>query len=717
MSITVPYNFTPRPYQLPFLSAMDNGKKRAVAIWHRRGGKDKTFLNFIIKKMFERVGIYYYFFPTYAQGKKILWDGIDGNGFRFMDHFPAEIVVRDNSTDMKVEIKNGSIFQIIGTDKIDSIMGTNPVGCVFSEYSLQNPKAWDLIRPILRENGGWAVFNYTPRGKNHGYDLYQMAKDNPDWFYQVLTIKDTQKENGVPIITEADIEKERAEGMEEDLIQQEYYCSFTAAVTGAYYAKQVQKAEDEGRICSVPHDPHLSVDTWWDLGKDDSTVIWFSQRTGKEIRFIDYYENNGEGLPHYVKVLKEKSYTYDKHYLPHDVEVSDLSVDGKKTRKDILEGLGVKPIEVVPKLPVEDGIEDVRGILNRCWFDKEKCKDGLHALREYHKEFDEKKKVFKSYPCHDWSSHACIDGDSLVLTDKGSRAIKEISVGDKVWTPNGYSRVTASGATKKVYEITELKLSNGNILRCTPEHKILTQKGFVRVDALRYNDAILSGGEWQCTLSSLFSRVKNTGFRATITGEKIGGRAVLPLFTEPFGNILTEISQKGMKFITKIVTPLTTAYTILSVYQATSISGIMPLNGLNRGNSNPQPSMHYTRPLNGMALRKAVNGMANTENLLGKAVNGINALARTAGKHLTRLILRVPSGAIPTVKQKRCVSVKGGMLVYDLTVEKNACYQANGILVSNSDAFRYFAVGFSELVMKPVTVAPRPYVEHGWMGA
>lgn len=377
---------------------MDNGKKRAVWIAHRRAGKDKTLLNYTIKKMFERIGTYYYFLPTYAQAKKIIWDGIDGAGVKFLDHFPVEVVRKNNATDMKVELVNGSVFQLIGTDKIDSIMGTNPVGCVFSEYSLQNPKAWDLIRPILRENGGWAVFNYTPRGKNHGYDLYLMAKDNPEWFCQVLTIKDT-----VSVISEADIEKERAEGMDEDLIQQEYYCSFTAAVTGAYYAKQIQQAEDDTRITTVPYDTKIAVDTWWDLGIGDSTVIWFTQTVGKEIHVIDYYENNGEGLPHYAKYLQSLPYVYGRHNAPHDIEARELGTG--KSRLEVAKTLGIA-FKVVPNLSVDDGIEAVRGILNRCWFDKAKCKTGLHALREYHKEYDEKKKVFKSYPCHDWSSHA-----------------------------------------------------------------------------------------------------------------------------------------------------------------------------------------------------------------------------------------------------------------------------------------------------------------------
>src|SRR3990167_2019975 len=169
LEITLPYMFTPRDYQLPVLKALDSGYKRAVAVWHRRSGKDKVFLNYLIKSMYKRVGAYYYFFPTYRQGRKVIWQGMDRSGMRFIDHIPKALRKRTHDQDMIIETKNGSLLQVIGTDNIDAVVGSNPVGCVFSEWSLQDPSAWDFIRPILAENGGWAVFNYTPRGKNHGW--------------------------------------------------------------------------------------------------------------------------------------------------------------------------------------------------------------------------------------------------------------------------------------------------------------------------------------------------------------------------------------------------------------------------------------------------------------------------------------------------------------------------------------------------------------------
>ena len=396
-TITLPHNYQPRTYQLPLLAALDGGCKRAVAVWHRRAGKDKTLVAWLAKRAFERVGTYYYLFPTYSQGRKILWDGMDGGGFPFVSHFPDAIVAGRDKQLMQLRLTNGSIVQVIGTDNIDSIVGTNPVGCVFSEYALQDPIAWDLLRPILRENGGWAVFDYTPRGHNHGFDLYEMARTNPDWYVSLLNIEDTG------VLTLADIEAERREGMDEELIQQEYYCSFEGSRQGAYYGQQLRQAQAEGRICSVPYAPQVGVETWWDLGVADGTAIWFTQSVGREVRVIDYYEASGEGLPHYAQVLNARGYTYTAHHAPHDIEVRELGTG--KSRLETALAMGIR-FETGPMLGVADGIEAVRGFLAGCWIDQAKCERGLKALWSYHKDYDEARKVYRSQPCHDWSSHA-----------------------------------------------------------------------------------------------------------------------------------------------------------------------------------------------------------------------------------------------------------------------------------------------------------------------
>ena len=280
--------------------------------------------------MQKEIGAYYYFYPTYAQGKKALWEGIGKDGFRYINHFPEVLLDgKPNDTEMKIRYKNGSLFQIIGTDDIDKVLGTNPRGCVFSEYSLQSPKAWEYIRPILAENKGWAIFNYTPRGKNHGFDLYEMAIKNPSWFVSKLTVDDTH------VLTLEDIDEERKAGMTEDMIQQEFYCSFVAAIIGSYYWKEYDEAEKAGRFGNVPYDPNGSVHTVWDLGIADSMAIGFYQIIGQEVHKIDYYENTGEGFPHYAKILQEKGYVYGKHFAPQDIKARELST-GKKPTNDEL---------------------------------------------------------------------------------------------------------------------------------------------------------------------------------------------------------------------------------------------------------------------------------------------------------------------------------------------------------------------------------------------
>ena len=397
--------FIPRSYQLDFLRAMDNGAKRAVIVWHRRAGKEIACFNWLIKQAWwHRVGTYVYFFPTSTLGRRILWDGADKNGKRFLDYIPKDIIDGNpNGNEMKVKLRNGSIIQIIGSDQIINV-GINPVGCVFSEYSLQDPKCWNFIRPILRENGGWAIFNFTPRGKNHAYDLYLMAKNNPEWFCQKLTIDETH------VLSREDMDHERAEGMSEHLIQQEYYCNFDQGSEGAYYAKYLNKAELDERITNVPFDPNALVDTYWDLGVSDETVILLAQNIRNEIHIINMYRNQGEGFSHYAHWLKKEAdkweYTYGQHWAPHDIQVRELG-SGAQTRMQIAKELGI-PFKIVPNIPIIEGIELARGLFPRLWVDSDKCKFLIKALENYHKTFNERLNVYSDTPLHDWSSH-CAD--------------------------------------------------------------------------------------------------------------------------------------------------------------------------------------------------------------------------------------------------------------------------------------------------------------------
>lgn len=394
-------DLVPRDYQLPFFKAMDSGFKRAVLVHHRRAGKEIICWNYMIREaLCGRIGTYCYFFPTSRLGKRILWDGANKDGKRFIDYIPKELIKSENSVEMKIELNNCSVIQIMGTDQIINV-GINPIGCVFSEFSLQDPKAWTYIRPILRENDGWAVMNGTPRGRNHFYDLYLMAKDNPAWFCQKLTIMDTG------VLSEADMEIERNEGMSENLIQQEYFCKFDQGIDGAFYGKYMMQAEKDERLTNVPYDPYAKVDTYWDLGVSDSTTIIFAQNVGQEIHIIDTYTNEGEGLDHYARVVEQKAndglWQYGRHCAPHDIQVRELG-HGAKTRLQMARDLGLDFV-IVPKLSIHEGIEMARGMFHKIWIDQKKCGYLIKCLENYHRSYNERLNVFSDKPVHDFSSH------------------------------------------------------------------------------------------------------------------------------------------------------------------------------------------------------------------------------------------------------------------------------------------------------------------------
>jgi hypothetical protein len=392
--------YTPRWYQKPIIDAIErDGYKRAIAILPRRAGKDITAFNLIIRACVRNVGVYYYIFPTYSQAKKVIWDSITNSGMRFLDYIPQELVKSSNSQEMKITFFNGSILQLVGSDNIDRLVGTNPKGIVFSEYALQNPNAYQLLRPILAANDGWALFISTPRSKNFFYDLYKIAKESDNWFAYHLTLDDTKH---IPL---EEIERDKKEGlMSEDLIQQEYYCSFDMGVEGGYYVRYIDKLRRESRITSVPYEPNHSVHTAWDLGMRDSTTIIFFQTIGTTIRIIDYYENAGEGLEHYIHKLQQKNYIYGKHIAPHDIKVRELGTG--MTRWEKARQLGIT-FEVAPDLPIIDGIEAVRSSFSKIWIDAINCAQLIKALESYRKEFDSKHKVYKPRPLHNWASHAC----------------------------------------------------------------------------------------------------------------------------------------------------------------------------------------------------------------------------------------------------------------------------------------------------------------------
>lgn len=361
-----------------------------------------------------------------------MWDAINPHtGIKRIDQcIPTAIRAAVNQQEMKISLKCGSTFQLVGSDNFNSLVGSPPVGLVFSEYAISNPAAWAYLMPILEENGGWACFNSTPRGKNHFFKQCAMAETQPGWFYDVRTADDTG------IFTPEQLERIRQElylqhGPEfgEAMFQQEYYVSFEAAVIGAIWADCVAKLQVLGRIGDYPHDPQYPVHTAWDIGKKDSTAIWFYQIKSQEIYVIDFHQSNHKDVPFYVEEVlcfnvTNKGYRYGAHWLPHDANHDRMGMGGKTIAmqfRDAAKKHGLGKFKDVPMVSKQDGIQAARATFPRCYFNESATEDGLECLRFYHHEYDDEKKVFKDTPEHDWASDASDAFRYLSLVWRASR--------------------------------------------------------------------------------------------------------------------------------------------------------------------------------------------------------------------------------------------------------------------------------------------------------
>ena len=410
MKIEIPNNWKPREYQKPTWKALCNGAKRACIVAHRRWGKDDIALHWAAVSAMEKTATYWHMLPQAAQARKAIWEAVNPHtGIRRIDEaFPHEIRETTREQEMMIKFVNGSSWQVVGSDNYNSLVGSPPYGLTFSEWSLCDPSAWAYLRPILAENGGWAIFIYTSRGKNHGYSLYNMAEKSPEWYSTKSTAGDTD------VFTEEQLQNELKEyqaAYGEDAGRaywlQEYFCSFDAALPGAYYVGELSKAEQDNRITSVPYDPSIPVHTWWDIGRSDYTAIWFVQYAGREVRVIDYYQNNMQGPAHYAQVLQDRRYLYETHHLPHDADYVQMgSRDGKSVKDQFEELMPSQDWKCHRRTQSE--VSDIfvaKAFFNRCVFDKDKTQEGRESLGSFAQQWDDKHKVFTGVPAKGWFKH------------------------------------------------------------------------------------------------------------------------------------------------------------------------------------------------------------------------------------------------------------------------------------------------------------------------
>jgi phage terminase large subunit len=384
--IVIPYK--PRKEQEQIHEAIDS-HRFSVVVAHRRMGKTVSAINHLIKAAVQcdkPNPRFAYIAPTYSQAKRVAWD--------YVLEFTRPLKAQANIAELRVDFW-GRRISLYGSDNPDSLRGQYFDGVVIDEVGDQNPKIWnEIIRPALADRMGWALFIGTPKGNNHFKDLRDRAEESPDW--ALLEFK--ASETGV--LPSAELKAAQHE-MGEDKYNQEFECSFNAAVEGSYYGKLINDIEGLGRIAEFPTDDLCRNFVAWDLGMGDSTALWVAQIAGKEVRLIDCVENHGVGLDWYVNWLREHKYQTYGQILPHDVEVRELGTG--RSRKEVLMDAGLD-ITVCPRLSVADGIQAVRRLIPRCWFHT-RTKDGINALRNYRREFEERRNVYYDKPLHDWSSH------------------------------------------------------------------------------------------------------------------------------------------------------------------------------------------------------------------------------------------------------------------------------------------------------------------------
>jgi phage terminase large subunit len=395
----------PRPYQLPTLEYFDDCTLpglRAVDVWARRCGKDLTYMNVACKASFQRKGLYVHFLPEAEHARRTLWDGFTIEGDRIIDiAFPKEIREKTLEQEMRIELKNGCAWQLGGSDQYDRWVGGNPIGITFSEFALAHPKAWEIMRPILKVNGGWAGFISTPRGYNHLHKMLELAKAEPGWHWSVVNALEAG------VLTEQDIQDEIRQGMPEELAAQEYMCSFAAANVGSVLGKYIEIADSEGRITQQPvYDPDGGpIMVSCDIGYHDSAAFWFWQLRTDGFGLVHHMEDNGLDAQDWIDRLRTQPFAIDTLWLPHDARAKTFQTKHTVVEQFLQSGVADK-VKLVPLVKIQDRINAARTVLPRCWFHHAACAEGLISLREWQFRWNDDTRTFSREPKHDWASHS-----------------------------------------------------------------------------------------------------------------------------------------------------------------------------------------------------------------------------------------------------------------------------------------------------------------------
>jgi len=398
-------SFRVRWYQQAFHEALVNRTHdRLMAIWHRRAGKDEIVLNAMRELALKDPGTYWHCFPEQKQARKAIWNGVNGHTGkrRIFEAFPEPLIKRMQDDDMFIELNNGATFQLIGSDRYDSTVGSGPKGIAYSEWALSNPSAWAYHSPMIRESNGFAAFITTPRGNNHAKTMYDRATNNPNWFAEILSIEKTGA-LGQEQLAEALQEYQDLHGIDLGfaIFEQEYYCSFAGAMVGAYWGAEMNKAEREGRIGDVPVNWNYPVHTAWDLGKAINNPIWCFQCIGDQLHIVDFHRPETDDLADWCKWLDDRGYN-GTDYVPHDIGHTNWG--SKRTRIEMLLDHGRKPKQV-KMASVADGLNAGREIIKFARFDKELTETGVDGLKNYRREWDDELKTFRQNPVKDWAEH------------------------------------------------------------------------------------------------------------------------------------------------------------------------------------------------------------------------------------------------------------------------------------------------------------------------